>query len=268
MMISAMMAMDQIRNGYAANGVDLSDDARRAFDTWDACLAAGRHDTAAAVEALRDDIETDAIDVPTIVERLTATARAKLEAAEVQQLVRDLELPLAARTRRAFLADAGRVVAELRPRFDDAARTVATGLDHFDVFDYANRPDVVLRKSAAAASAHHATQAASAALGRIRQFVVALVPNITARWALFVRVGDDAPEGTAATISAVYGSQEEWLAITELPGVELALNTPDQADEVIARCRAIDDAHQQRRASGGARRRSNEGWTFPPVRIT
>ncbi len=147
---------------------------------------------------------------------------------------------------RACKADADRVVAKLRGRFDTAAAVVVEALTYYTADDYAE-PDRLVTKGLNAAKLTYAVAEASADLELVRALLEPLAgtgdPLHDA--ALFVDVTEGAVPEALGNAAAVSRGNRRWPALFAVPGVVPALHDDEGARAVVAKSKAARAARDQ-----------------------
>lgn len=225
---------------YARFGLEMPKEAARLLEIIEATQAACH------VSPL-DGINYDKLTAANVTKALREAALTRAVKAGMQELANDVGNQLGRRANDAFVADDARLVAELRPRFLEAAGVVtdalANGLTR-DVYSDARR---VMNAGPAAAGLFHATRDALAVLGQIHAFLrngrlpqVATILTLTERAELYTL--DTAQQNLTGV-----GADDRLLDVYALPGVTPALNNAEETAAITARAAALGEADRAAR---------------------
>jgi hypothetical protein len=231
-------------------------DALTASEVRRAAIEAANRDTSAT---FADDVRAGKITPDNVEQRILATARDRLERDKVRQLLSELSGPLGRRARAALVADADRLVADLREPFDRAAEGIAAA-----TFDPDADPARIVALGGDTVDVYNALADHRAALTTVQA-----VRQTLARWgygparprvAAFIE-----PPGSADALAvaesildgANRGRGGDWHALVHR-GYRLRLNTADETAELIAAANAATEqaaaeADEARRAEAARR---------------
>jgi hypothetical protein len=254
----SMVNLQIIAGDFEALGLDLPTDVAEVFDVW---AALREPIDASPGVGLRAELAAGTLTVANAAERIRQDALTLSLRTGMQSLLVDLERPATIRAMAAFAADADRVVAELAPRFTEAAATVLEGLAHFTPAEYGDPGRLLLTRPGAAAHYHPTTQAGGV-LDLIAGVVNAIRP-LASPVSGYVTLTDEAGAETLSAAQSAYaaGSPLRWVSLFATAGLTPSLNTQAEAAQVVAKGAELGRTRDAEAKDRGVRRaRKAEPW--------
>ena len=211
-------------------------------------------------------IDYDKLTTTNVAKQLREAAVTQAVKSGMQQLSSTVTNQLGRRVNAEFAADIDRVTEELRPGYLEAAavitEAISSGLDRATFGDSAK----ILNAGPAAAGLYHRTVEALAHLTAVRSFLNvgrSSIYDVASVLTLTAKAHADTLDA-AQQIANGLGGDDRFLELYALPGVVPALNTAEQAKEVVAHSAEL------RRASEAARKaaaeedwsKRNQAWAY------